>query len=117
MLEQHTTVSNEVTVQELAQRIAAGNPPLIAEILAPAYFASGHLPGALNLPLDGLPARAEKLFARRDAEIVVYCAGPTCQNSHVAARKLASMGYGNVRVFAGGKSAWQDAGHALVVSV
>jgi rhodanese-related sulfurtransferase len=47
------------------------------------------------------------------ADIVVYCASATCQNSDIAARKLQSLGYPNVRVFRGGKAAWRDAGHPL----
>lgn len=46
----------------------------------------------------------------RNAEIVVYCASATCQNSHIAARVLEQMGYGNVAVYPGGKQDWQDAG-------
>ncbi len=46
-------------------------------------------------------------------EVVVYCASATCQNSHIAARILDQIGYGNVSVFAGGKQAWVEAGLAL----
>ena len=92
---------------------------ILAEVLGSKYFASGHLPGAVNLPLDALE-RAAVILGRgatieRDAEIIVYCASATCQNSHIAQRKLTEMGFSNVRVFAGGKAAWTDAGLALVV--
>jgi rhodanese-related sulfurtransferase len=49
----------------------------------------------------------------RTAEIVVYCASATCQNSHIAARVLGQLGYANVRVYAGGKEDWSEAGLAL----
>ena len=45
----------------------------------------------------------------KSAEIVVYCASKTCQNSHIAARVLAQIGYGNVAVYAGGKEDWKEA--------
>ena len=45
--------------------------------------------------------------------VVTYCTGPTCANSHIAARKLEELGYTNVRVYAGGKQAWRDAGFAF----
>lgn len=109
-----TQSNREISEPELAERIANGHAPLIAEVLAPSYFAAGHLPGAVNLPLDGLVERAMELFPNRGAEIVVYCASSTCQNSHVAQRKLASLGYDNVRVFAGGKAVWQERGHSLI---
>ncbi len=111
-------MSNEslptITEAELFTRLQSDAPPVVAEILGPKYFEGGHLPGAINLPLDGLVEGAARLLPNKAAEIVVYCASVTCQNSHVAQRKLLSLGYANVRVFAGGKAAWKDAGRTLV---
>jgi rhodanese-related sulfurtransferase len=45
--------------------------------------------------------------------VVLYCASATCQNSHIAARKLASLGYTSLSVFGGGKAAWSEAGETL----
>jgi rhodanese-related sulfurtransferase len=106
----------EISEQELAARLASATPPVVAEILGPQQFASGHLPGAINLPLDGLVENAARLLPDKGAEIVVYCSSVTCQNSHIAERKLRSLGYRNVRVFAGGKAAWRDAGNELVAA-
>jgi rhodanese-related sulfurtransferase len=105
-----------ITEQELAIRLASSSPPLVAEILGPQSFASGHLPGAVNLPLEGFAESAARLLPSKSAEIVVYCSSVTCQNSHIAERKLRSLGYENVRVFAGGKAAWKDAGYRLVAA-
>lgn len=109
----HAVSAQPISAAELAARIDAGRAPCMAEVLGPSYFAAGHIPGAVNLPLEGLVERARQLFPHPDAEIVVYCASATCQNSHVAQRKLASIGYSNVRLFAGGKAEWQAQGHAL----
>ena len=103
----------EINVAELATRLQSSAPPLVAEILGPQYFASGHLPGALNLPLEGFVEQAPQALPNKSQEVVVYCASATCQNSDIAARKLLSLGYQNVRVFRGGKAAWRDAGHPL----
>jgi len=86
---------------------------VVAEVLPAQYFAAGHLPGAVHLPLDGFEARAQELFPDRGATVVVYCASLTCANSDIAARKLVSMGYRRVRVFSGGKAAWREAGLPL----
>jgi rhodanese-related sulfurtransferase len=107
--------TTEIGVAELATRLASSPPPFIAEILGPQYFSSGHLPGALNLPLEGFAESAQRALPDKAAEVVVYCASSTCQNSDIAARKLHSLGYQNVRVFKGGKAAWKDAGRPLVV--
>jgi len=106
---------NEISLKELASEIAEKRV-VVAEILGPSYFASGHLPTAINLPLEQFEKNAEERLGDRDAEIVVYCASVTCNNSHVAADALARMGYTRVRLFAGGKAEWKDAGLALEVT-
>jgi rhodanese-related sulfurtransferase len=106
----------EISEAELFARLQGETPPLVAEILGPKSFESGHLPGAVNLPLDGLVEGAVRQLPDKSAEIVVYCSGVTCQNSHIAQRKLLSLGYRNVRVFAGGKAAWKEAGRELIVT-
>jgi rhodanese-related sulfurtransferase len=105
--------TREIDVSELERRLAAPQPPIVAEILPPESFASGHLPGAINLPLQGFASAAAALLPDKSSEIVVYCSGPTCQNSHLAERQLTSLGYQRVRVFSGGKAAWKAAGHSL----
>jgi rhodanese-related sulfurtransferase len=103
----------EISTQELAALLQSGTPPIVAEILGPQYFASGHLPGAINLPLEGFVESALRALPNRSAEVVVYCASATCANSHIAQRRLTSLGYRNVRVFKAGKAAWRDAGLPL----
>jgi rhodanese-related sulfurtransferase len=110
------TPPSEISVAELAARLQSSHPPSVAEILGPQHFASGHLPGALNLPLEGFSEAAQRALPNKAADIVVYCASATCQNSDIAARKLLALGYGSVRVFKGGKAAWKEAGHPLVTA-
>ena len=108
--------AREIAVSELAERLQSSQPPVVAEILGPQHFATGHLPLALNLPLEGFSEAAQRALPNQAADIVVYCASATCQNSDIAARKLLALGYDNVRVFRGGKAAWRDAGLPLVAS-
>src|SRR6478609_5787246 len=106
----------EIGTAELSARLQSAEPPLVAEILGRPSFDSGHLPGAVNLPLEGFAERAEREMPNKSAEIVVYCASSTCHNSDVAARKLLSLGYQRVRLYRGGKAAWKEAGLALSVA-
>jgi rhodanese-related sulfurtransferase len=108
-------LTNEISQKDIESGIRQGELVLV-EALPEPHWKKGHLPGALNLPLEGLANRAAEILPDRDANIVVYCSGPSCQNSHIAKRKLSDLGYSRVRVFGGGKSAWTDAGHALEVS-
>ena len=116
MLAEKTLSSSarEISTTELAARLESAHPPLVAEILGPQAFAAGHLPGAVNLPLEGFVENALRALPNKAAEIVVYCASATCQNSDLAARRLQSLGYQNVRIFKAGKAAWHAAGHPLL---
>ena len=96
--------------EELRRRLAGTNPPVLAEALPEKYYRDWHLPGARHLPHDEVDRLAAAVLPDKTAEIVVYCASRSCQNSHVAAAKLAQMGYGNVAVYAGGKQDWSEAG-------
>jgi rhodanese-related sulfurtransferase len=106
----------DIDTAELAARLRDPQPPIVAEILGPQSFEAGHLPGAINLPLEGFIENAQRRLPEKTAEIVVYCSSVTCQNSHVAQRKLASVGYQNVRLYRGGKAAWKEAGLPLAVA-
>lgn len=55
-----------------AHELVAGGARLL-DVRTEGEFASGHLPGATNVPLDRLSARATDL-ARDGRPLVVYCA-------------------------------------------
>lgn len=95
---------------ELQTRLGATPRPILLEALPRKYFEGGHLPGARHLPHDEVRTLAPALLPDRHAEIVVYCASATCQNSHIAARVLQQIGYTNVSVYAAGKQDWSEAG-------
>jgi rhodanese-related sulfurtransferase len=106
-------ILNEISTTALKIALSQGAPPVLIEALPLASYEKEHLPGAINIPLDGFEARARALLPNQRAELVVYCSGPTCPNSHAAARKLGELGYENVRVYSGGKAAWREAGLAF----
>jgi len=112
--DRHETAPSLISTSELAARLSSGSPPVVAEILGPDYFAKGHLPGAINLPLTGFAEHAQRALPDKSAEIVVYCASETCHNSDAAQRMLERLGYENVRLYRAGKAGWEQAGHALV---
>ncbi len=87
------------------KRINANNAKALMEtdgaffvdVRTPQEFSQGHIPGALSLPLDTLPSRAEKKLPNKDAYIIVYCLSG--MRSRSAAKMLSIMGYQNVRNF------------------
>lgn len=100
----------QIDREELRRKIAGKNGPVLVEALPEKYFRDWHLPGALHLPHDEVDTLASRVLPDKAAEVVVYCASRSCQNSHVAAHRLAQLGYGNVSVYAGGKQEWMEAG-------
>lgn len=70
-------------------------------------FQAGHLPDAINIPLDELETMLDAL--PRDREIVAYCRGPYCVLSHEAVERLRKLGF-RVRRFDEGFPQWKAAG-------
>lgn len=95
---------------ELKNRIDRGESFVLLEILSPEHFQHVHLPGARNVPPEQVKQLAPVFIPSKQTEVVTYCAGPTCRASADAARELASLGYTNVRHYAGGKKDWTAAG-------
>ena len=82
----------------------------------------GHIPGAINLPIelwgsnDG-PVDQGKVFTdvvtKKTAKVVIYCGNPSCGKSTVGAKVAAQLGYTNVFRYQGGWQEWQDEGNDL----
>jgi rhodanese-related sulfurtransferase len=103
-----------ISTSELALALQNQDSSLILlEALPAPHFSKEHLPSAQSLPLDQLDGRISQLAPKRDQSIVVYCSGPTCNNSHTAAARLRQLGYSQVRVYAEGKLGWREAGFAF----
>jgi rhodanese-related sulfurtransferase len=102
-------MTKTITRNELQARLGANPALVLLEALPEKYFNDWHLPGARHFPHDQARALAPVVAPDKAAEIVVYCASRTCQNSHIAANVLAQIGYGNVAVYAGGKEDWKEA--------
>lgn len=98
----------EVDVARLAQDLAANKVPILIDVRTPQEFASGHVPGAINLPLDALASRTTELEAYRDQSLYLVCRSGA--RSGRAAAQLAALGHQAVNVI-GGTQAWIAAGH------
>lgn len=103
----------KITREDLKRKLDAGENFVLVEALPRKYWAKGHIPGAVNLPHDQIEALASELLPDKDREVVVYCASTACQNSEIAARALADLGYSRVLEFVEGKADWEAAGYPL----
>ncbi len=59
----------DCSTEELRERLSTVT---LVEALGPAFFATGHLPGAVNIPPLRVAALAPRLLPGKDAPIVVY---------------------------------------------
>lgn len=91
---------------ELLAGLASGEVTLL-DVRPEEEFTAGHLPEAINIPLEQLEDMLDKL--PRDREIVAYCRGPYCVLSHEAVQRLRQLGY-RVRRFEEGYPEWKAAG-------
>jgi rhodanese-related sulfurtransferase len=91
-----------------------GKSTLILDARPSAFFAVGHVPGALNLARDDFARDYRRLGAvmqdAHDKPIIVYCSGGDCHDSRLVANALLTLGFSNVSVFTGGWEAWSAAG-------
>lgn len=102
-------MTKTITRDELKAGLDAGTITAV-DALPESYYAQQHIPGALNLLAEDVPARAAELLPDRDALIVTYCSNTGCGNSGHAAAALAALGYTNVRKYAEGLEDWVQAG-------
>jgi ArsR family transcriptional regulator len=79
-----------VSRKELARRLKA-RTAVVLDVRPEDEFALGHVPGALNIPMNELKRRLAEL--PRDQEIVAYCRGPYCVFSFEAVALLRKRGF------------------------
>lgn len=110
-----TVMISTISRNELIERLDRGCNFALVETLPSTAYDQARLPGAINLPPDRISELAATVLPDKAIEIVVYGAGPGCLDSQKAARELGTLGYANVRNYAGGKKDWFEAGLRLEV--
>lgn len=71
-------------------RLVKRREVIVLDVRPPAEYAAGHIPGAVNIPLDELAGRLAGL--PRDREIVAYCRGPYCLLAFDAVAQVRAAG-------------------------
>jgi len=89
----------------LAEELASADPPLLLDVRNPREWASKHVAGSVNVPLNHLQERIAEI--PRDRRIAVHCAGG--YRSSIAASILHQYGITNLVEMAGGLAAWEAA--------
>ena len=90
----------------LLERLRDGSVTLL-DVRPADEFARGHLPGALNIPLDQLDAALGSVT--QNVPVVAYCRGPYCVLSYEAVAYLRARGIDAMRL-EDGYPEWKAAG-------
>ena len=95
-----------VLAEELLARAKKGLVTVL-DVRPREEFEAGHLPGAVNIPMDRLESELARLPKKR--EVVAYCRGPYCLMSFDAVLKLRQRGW-KARRLNEGYPEWKAAG-------
>lgn len=98
-----------ISREELLERTRAGLVTVL-DVRPTDEFAAGHIPGAINIPLNELAARVAELDPAQ--EIVAYCRGAYCVLSFEAVATLRALGF-EVRRLEDGLPEWKASGLPL----
>ena len=97
---------------ELLERVREGLVTVL-DVRPPEEYAAGHVPGAVNVPLNELEQYLKALSP--DQEIVAYCRGPHCVLAFDAVAQLREKGL-PARRLEDGYPEWKTAGFPVEVS-
>ena len=101
-----------IPIEQLLEMMENKDDFKLVEVLSEDSYKDGHIPGAINIPVDKLEKENGKKLKKTDT-IVVYCASYHCPASTNATKILLKMGYNKVFDFKGSKKTWVDAGFEL----
>jgi len=80
---------------------------IVIDVCSAAEFAESHIKGSLNVPLDELEARLDKVVKNKNSPIIMVCAsGVRSKSAQAVAQKL---GYEKVHSLQGGLKSWKEA--------
>lgn len=102
----HRDELEPVPAREVLARLKSGLVTVL-DVRPEEEFAAGHLPGAINVPVEKLEGLLSKLPKRK--EVVAYCRGPYCLMSFEAVDALRKRGFKAKRL-QDGFPEWRAAG-------
>lgn len=95
----HDAGFRKLSAEEAKARLDFGDPVVLLDVRTLEEFDSGHISGALCLPVESIGTEVPAELPDKDAEILIYCRSG--RRSAEAARKLIKLGYTNICDFGG----------------
>lgn len=100
-----------IASSELVARIESGSAPLVLDVRTPEEYATGHIPGAINITHTELGDRLSEIEEHRNDEIVVHCRSG--KRAGLAETVLLEAGFTRVRDLDGHMLQWQGNGYPI----
>lgn len=100
-------MASKINPEEIRNALRSGDTRAVLDVRSPAEFAIGHIPGAVNIPMEQIEARMADVPS---APLVLVCEGGK-------RAEIVSGWLGDTRqssVLDGGTRAWRNAGYPLV---
>jgi len=86
---------------------------IVLDVRTPAEFASGHLPAAKNIDIEGSGFAAGIAALNKNGTYAVYCRSGN--RSGTALEQMSAAGFTHVYDLAGGIGAWQNMGGPMMM--
>lgn len=102
--------ATEIDIAGFHAKHTAGEVPLLVDVRTDDEWNSGHVPGAIHIPMQEIQGRLSELDAHKDGPIYFICASGG-RSGRVSAQ-LRNEGYQAVNVM-GGTSGWKAAGYPV----
>jgi len=103
-----------LSAKDLKVKLDTGETLTLVDLQEPHEFEHRHIPGAVNIPVDGkCDETCAAILKDKDAKIVVYGEFDELGKGAVATDALAAAGYTNLSRVTGGLMGWMEAGYAV----
>lgn len=84
--------TSEISTADALAQLKKG--ALVIDVRSPGEYNAGHVPEALNLPLDGIESSVAQRVPDKERVLLLHC--QSGMRSAMALRKLQAVGYSNV---------------------
>lgn len=95
----------EVEADDLKKALDEKSENVILDVRTPGEYERGNIKGSINLPVDEVAAKVEKIIPDKDKIIYAYCLSGS--RSTQAVEAIMKLGYKNVYSMKSGLLAWR----------
>jgi len=78
-------------------------------------YTEGHIQGAVSMPVNRFDESIDDFLEKYSLsqQIVTYCSGRECEDSHFLAEQLINEGYTEMKIFIDGYPGWEEKGYPV----